>query len=329
MSDQKICSNCQSENDPFAKFCFNCGSELASQTVPKGVCQSCGFENPDEAKFCASCGAALGGKSPVFQPSSSKNPPKESMVFPGKPAAQQKKKEKRKHKSPAKQNFPKRRQAAPKWNPATFAVIAIGALLVIFYFVYMNQRAAKISGPYVEQKTNNVELENKVLAVASKFICACGSCPKEPLEICSCPTARKERDFIRNAFYGGMDEDNIITTLNNRFGGIKSEFESQYGSGKVNLTLPQSTGQNLLLDLPGDSGDASQLASFANRVEVISHFACPCGQCEQDELIDCDCDHPRGAKEVKRFIDEKISEGNLTVAGVIELVENKYGGKIR
>lgn len=329
MSGNKTCTNCQAENDISAKFCFNCGSELVSQTAPKGACQNCGFENPEEAKFCASCGASIGGKSTISQPPYLQNPPKESMISRGKPAAQQKKKGKRKHKSPARQNFPKRRQAAKKWNPTTVAVVAIGALLVIFYFVYMNQRAAKISEPYVEQKTNNIELENKVLAVASKFVCACGSCPKEPLEICSCPTARKERDFIRNALYSGMDEGNVINTLNNRFGGIESEFESQYGSGKVNLNLPQSTRQNLLLDLPGDSGDASQLASFANRVEIISHFACSCGQCEQDELIDCDCDHPRGAKEVKRFIDEKISEGDLTVAQIIELVENKYGGKIR
>jgi cytochrome c-type biogenesis protein CcmH/NrfF/ribosomal protein L40E len=329
MSESKTCTSCQAENDFSAKFCFNCGSELVSQTPPKGSCQSCGFENPEDAKFCASCGAALEGKSTVSPPPSSKDPPKESMTFREKPAAQQKKKGKRKHKSPARQNFPKRRQAAKKWNPATIAVVAIGALLVIFYFVYMNQRAAKISEPYVEQKTENLELENKVLAVASKFVCACGSCPKEPLETCSCPTAGKERDFIRNALYSGMDEDNVITTLNNRYGGIESEYESQYGSGKVNLTLPPSPGQNLPLDLPGDTENASQLASFANRIEIISHFACPCGQCDRDELIECDCEHPRGAKEVKRFIDEKISEGNLTLGQVIEFVENKYGGKIR
>jgi len=316
MSEQKICSNCQAENDFSAKFCFNCGSELASQTMPEGACQNCGFENPDDAKFCASCGASLSGGTTTAKPS-----PKQP--------AKQKKKLKSKTSNFVKQKPRKMKKSKRFRDPLTIGLLIVSVIIIIVFYANYVKRGIELTDPYVEQKTNNVELENKVLAVASKFVCACGSCPKEPLEICSCPTARKERDFIRNALYSGMDEDNIITTLNNRFGGIKSEFESQYGSGKVNLTLPQSTGQNLLLDLAGDSGDASQLASFANRVEIISHFACPCGQCEQDELIDCDCDHPRGAKEVKRFIDEKISEGDLTVAGVIELVENKYGGKIR
>lgn len=329
MSGKKRCSNCRAENDFSAKFCHNCGSELVSQTMPEGACRGCGFENPAEAKFCASCGASLGEKSPDSKSHSSQNPPKEPLSVRGTSTARKKKKENRKHKSPTRQNFPKPRQTVKKWNPTTVAVVAIGALLVIFYFAYMNRQSAKISQPYVEQKTNNAELENQVLAVASKFICACGSCPKEPLETCSCPTAQKERDFIRNALYSGVEEEKVIATLNNRYGGIESEYESQYGSGKVNLTLPQATGQNLLLNLSGDPENAGQLAGIANRVEIISHFACPCGQCTQDELIDCDCDHPRGAKEVKRFIDEKISEGNLTVAGVIELVENTYGGKIR
>lgn len=315
MSDKRICSNCQYENDPSAKFCFNCGSELASQAMSKGICQSCGFENSGDAKFCASCGASLGEQSTVSQP-------------PSKPAAQQKKKGKRKHKSPARHNLPKRRQTEKKWNPSTVAVFAIWALFVIFYFVYMNQRAAKISEPYVEQKTDNVVLENKVLAVASKFTCACGSCPKEPLETCSCPAARRERDFIRNSLYSGMDDENVIITLNNRFGGIESEYESQYGSGKVNLALPQSTGQDLPLNLSGNIENNGQLASFANRVEIIAHFACPCGQCTL-ELKECDCDHPNGAKEVKLFIDEIINESSNTIAQVIELVENKYRGKIR
>lgn len=316
MSGNKTCTNCQAENDSSAKFCFNCGSELASQTMPKGACQSCGFENPDDAKFCASCGASLSGGITTAKPS-----PKQP--------AKQKKKPKSKTSNFVKQKPRKITKSKRFRDPFTIGLLIVGVIIVIVFYTNYVKRGIELTDPYVEQKTNNVELENKVLAVASKFICACGSCPKEPLETCSCPTARKERDFIRNALYSGMDEDNVITTLNNRYGGIESDYESQYGSGKVNLSLPQSTGQNLLLDPPGDNGDASQLASFANRMEIISLFTCPCGQCTMDELKDCDCDHPRGAKEVKQYIDDKISEGNLTVARIIELVENKYGGKIR
>ncbi len=200
-------------------------------------------------------------------------------------------------------------------------LLIIGAVIILFFFVKKIRQADKLSEPYVEQLTNNVEVENKVRAVASKFVCACGSCPKEPLETCACPTARKERDFIRNALYSGQSEDVVIAALNNEYGGLRANYQSQYDSGKVNLALPTTFDLN--------SADNNAIASFTNRAEIISHFTCPCGQCEMDELKDCDCDHPNGAKEVKQFIDEKINEGGYTVARVVELVENKYGGKIR
>lgn len=48
-----ICSRCQSENLPSAKFCDECGAPFESP------CVNCGAANRRSAKFCQSCGVAL------------------------------------------------------------------------------------------------------------------------------------------------------------------------------------------------------------------------------------------------------------------------------
>jgi hypothetical protein len=52
------CHQCDTENDPFVKFCANCGSKLQSpeelrQTI---VCNQCGKVNAASAQFCDNCG---------------------------------------------------------------------------------------------------------------------------------------------------------------------------------------------------------------------------------------------------------------------------------
>jgi len=65
-----VCQACLRENDPFAKYCSDCGrgltgqsSEPARSTV--GVwsdrarrCASCGETIPPRSRFCAECGTA-------------------------------------------------------------------------------------------------------------------------------------------------------------------------------------------------------------------------------------------------------------------------------
>ena len=48
-------------------------------------------------------------------------------------------------------------------------------------------------------------------------------------------------------------------------------------------------------------------ATISDKLTIYSTFNCPCGRCGIDELKDCNCEHPGGAKEIKRFVDEKIS----------------------
>jgi membrane protease subunit (stomatin/prohibitin family) len=50
-----VCGKCGTANPAGAKFCNNCGSQIAGS--PK--CAQCGFENAAGAKFCNNCGTKL------------------------------------------------------------------------------------------------------------------------------------------------------------------------------------------------------------------------------------------------------------------------------
>lgn len=68
--------------------------------------------------------------------------------------------------------------------------------------------------------------------------------------------------------------------------------------------------------------------SMEKKVQLVaSNFRCACGGCGELPLIECDCDMPRGAREEKAFIREKLREG-LPIDQVIQLVEREYGLKI-
>ena len=66
----------------------------------------------------------------------------------------------------------------------------------------------------------------------------------------------------------------------------------------------------------------------ANVIAIARNFICACGGCGEQPLETCTCDMPRGSVEEKNFIREKLSEG-LTVNQIIELVEKKYGYRIK
>ena len=54
---KKICSECGTEQENFAKFCRNCGAPFSSENTMR--CKYCGAELKDEA-FCPDCGKATG-----------------------------------------------------------------------------------------------------------------------------------------------------------------------------------------------------------------------------------------------------------------------------
>jgi enamine deaminase RidA (YjgF/YER057c/UK114 family) len=69
-------------------------------------------------------------------------------------------------------------------------------------------------------------------------------------------------------------------------------------------------------------------AALESQVKLVAaNFKCACGGCGELFLVDCTCDMPRGAKEEKDYISDRLRQG-LTVDQVIDLVEKEYGHKI-
>lgn len=186
--------------------------------------------------------------------------------------------------------------------------------------------------PLIEQRSGDPELEARVLQIASKFICSCGTCGEQPLDICTCNRAVEERQFIRNNLQGGQSDEQIIAGLNSLFGWMKPEFVARSDSlarprsPSAKLTLPKQN-RNPLFSFATKVAVNNKIATTADRVEIFSHFTCACGQCSIDELKECECNHPRGAQEVKAFVDERIREAKYTVAQLISDVERKYGSR--
>lgn len=53
------CSKCSTPNAPTAKFCAECGNNMAPPAPVARFCTSCGAQNVGAAKFCSSCGTSL------------------------------------------------------------------------------------------------------------------------------------------------------------------------------------------------------------------------------------------------------------------------------
>lgn len=62
----------------------------------------------------------------------------------------------------------------------------------------------------------------EVLAIASKFSCACGQCGERELVACTCDTAIREKNYIRDLLNKDYDHETIMTTLETMFGGRKT-----------------------------------------------------------------------------------------------------------
>ena len=306
------CQECGTTNKDDAKFCSNCGAELhgaeSHHTLKR--CFHCGFENERHARFCANCGIEM--KRPHHQPS---------------------------HKHHHEQQPPKKKEkrfgTRLKWHPALLGLLIIGGVTIFLALPYIRENPLgrkSQPAPLIEQQSGDPKLEARVLQIASKFICSCGTCGEQPLDVCTCERAVEERQFIRNYLQAGQSNEQIIAALNSMFGWIKPEFAARYDSlarmtgQSTKLTVPKQSESDMLA-LASKISSTYKLATSLDRVEVFSRFKCPCGQCGIDELKECECNHPRGAQEVKRFVDDKIREGKHTVAQLINEVENKYGGR--
>ena len=204
------CKDCGIENKNEALFCSHCGAKREKQKFNQrgNSCPACDFKNQPNQKTCSCCGAEL---HPVHH---EHNPLHQQPV--------QHKPQKRKE---------RHGETKPKWH---FAVGAIVLLAAVFVFIKSTEKSEeKEASPWsqiVETKTSDSQLEAKVLDVASKFICSCGTCGEKPLDTCTCETAVQERQFIRGRLQQGQTPEQVAVAVSTEFGWLKPEFASKYDS---------------------------------------------------------------------------------------------------
>jgi cytochrome c-type biogenesis protein CcmF len=83
------------------------------------------------------------------------------------------------------------------------------------------------------------ELEHRIF---SRLACMCRTCPKQPLSVCQCGFAAKEREAIRQKLALGLSEEAIIAWYTTGRG--RELGEEPFGAAA--LTIPPSTGFNQL-----------------------------------------------------------------------------------
>ena len=314
------CVKCGIDNSAENKFCINCGNELTKVNQPhRNICESCGTENEPTSKYCTVCGDKL----------------KDVIYFRNENTNQnfQHRHKNDKSKNKHKVHHPSS-VTTKKYTGMTIGLkpllISIGVLFISLTLVALVNKwfiKSEEDRYPVETKSVNPIVEAGVFDIASKFVCSCGSCNEESLEACKCATAVEERQFIRDYVERNQKKEEIVFALANKYGFLKSQFAGEFK--KVDKSKIFETNQITIptITLDNKKSDLNKTASISDRVTIYSAFMCNCGKCGIDELKDCNCSHPRGAQEVKKFIDEKISTNKYTVQDVIELVNSKYGGK--
>ena len=70
--------------------------------------------------------------------------------------------------------------------------------------------------------TTSPAADPSLARVAARFVCSCGSCNEERLNVCSCPTAQEERAFIQQQLHEGRTETEAAEALKQKYGGMKS-----------------------------------------------------------------------------------------------------------
>lgn len=306
------CKECGIDNKDDARFCAGCGTNSVQEEQKKHSrkCPACGFGNLPEGRYCARCGARLHRHSD------------------GHHFTQQVKQERHKKKDGRAGTMLNR-------HPAIVVLVLMGGAFALIAGVELFvKKQPSPPPPFVETRSGDSKLEATVMEIASKFICSCGACGEKPLEICTCNKAVEERQFIRNYLEQGQEPEQVILALNNTYNWIKPEFAALVGDSTaesvatVRSNLSKATPQE-----PSSFGTftnkttTTKLATAADRLEIFSHFRCPCGQCGIDELKDCNCNHPRGALEVKAFVDVRIADGKYTIDQMIGFVDEEYGNR--
>ena len=117
------------------------------------------------------------------------------------------------------------RRTGTRWHPAVVVSIIIGGTTLFVFAIYLFQQGLLPHSPNgVKIRSLDSALEITVSAIAAQFICACGDCGEKSLDVCICPDADKEREAIRHHLRAGQRPDQVIATIDDTYGGLKSEF---------------------------------------------------------------------------------------------------------
>ncbi len=262
------CKECGFDNRENSRFCANCGAELetAVETQHLRTCPACDFRNKPDSIYCGGCGARQRSHHD---------------------------KHRRRHEQHQKQSKGKAKhdERKSRFHPLAVGSLIVGGVILLFLVLDSKTGIQKQQRPIpvVESKSNDLALEAKVLDVASKFICSCGTCGEQPLDVCSCNTAVKERQYIRTSLQSGQSLNQVALAVQDNFGWVKPEFSAKIDS------LARKSGRRI---------KTTSASGVTNRGEL--------------RIPD---------KKVRSVVDEKIAEKKHTIAHVIKEVENKYGGR--
>jgi len=144
----------------------------------------------------------------------------------------------------------------------------------------------------------------RVGEVEQRFRCPCGRCGGKELTDCTCDSpggALEMKAAIVALLDAGSDVDATVAAIAARFPGALKEASEAARSAP----LEKESSNEVLL-------------------EVARRIDCPCGNCSL-RLIDCDCKHDRGAREVKAFVRERARSGRTT-SEIIAAFDRVYGG---
>ncbi|GIK61874.1 MAG: zinc-ribbon domain-containing protein [Ignavibacteriota bacterium] len=320
-----ICNSCGVNNKEENKFCINCGDELiVAENTSGNDCPNCGAENDEENKFCISCGHQLNKNAGQRKNFAEQSKAVTSTGKKGKSKKQLHRESKGSFKRKQARKFSGLKNLKLLW--ITVGVVLGSVILATSFDLIFRPQTKDIP---VEIKSSNPVVEAKVFEIASKFVCSCGTCNEESLEVCTCGRAVEERQFIRDYLEQNQKSEDIVVAVANKYGWLKAEFASAFNVDASKVWNPNQLqiSNNIIPPISPAPATSNNKATISDRYTIYSAFNCPCGQCRIDELKDCNCPHPNGAKEVKKFIDEKINENKYSVNDIIDFVDKKYGGK--
>lgn len=185
--------------------------------------------------------------------------------------------------------------------------------------------AAGISAVAVEAA---IAADPRIVEVASKFNCPCGTCGVMELVDCTCDVAGgalEVKAAIADMLNAGISPEDVVGAVAARYGALKPDPGDAAGAGATVPAADETTA--LATARPSTTTPATATAATAAGVDaftaVVARFDCRCGTCS-DALADCSCTGPRGATEVKTFIRKRLGEGR-TASEVAAEVASLYG----